>query len=419
MEGTDENRWTNIGIIGRARWRWQRRRRAAVRRTTRHRRGTSELGETCTRRFDCTTGSFASKTFASRRPTRRPTAAYRHGRLGRPRSDPTSDSSTNLARRRATASRPSACIGNSVRRRDYGLTATGKSCRRVQVGRRLLRAAGRRLSPELRRAGTTADDGGPGSPRIAAARPLRRAPRATSAETRRLHRRRRVDRRRRVPRRRAACSSTIPTAARAREHLGVHRRPVLVHGAVHGRTAIPALANACPDRTRASREFEHDLHRRRRRDDGRPCTAGCAMDADCAGKIPPGLAHACGTADAGGPELHLLPVDLLLRVHAATSTARPGNTCDSTTHLCKAAGCTADSDCVRSLHNPRASARRHLRRSLHERQRLQSPDDHLLERLLQGVGLHARTSIANAAPPHSFCVTTPARRRRTRSAITN
>jgi hypothetical protein len=83
------------------------------------------------------------------------------------------------------------------------------------------------------------------------------------------------------------------------------------------------------------------------------CQAGCTTAADCIGKIPATTSHACSGTDAGTNTNCTCYQSACYFACTKDIDCAGGSMCDATTHLCKAAGCTMNSDCVRSLNNPR------------------------------------------------------------------
>jgi hypothetical protein len=117
---------------------------------------------------------------------------------------------------------------------------------------------------------------------------------------------------------------------------------------------VAALASTCPSETRTGRGLSTTCTVAAGATMG-SCQAGCAADADCAGKVPTGSNHTCSAADAGagGTNCTCYQSSCYFKC-AGDLDCASGNTCDGATHLCKAAGCMADADCVQSLGNPRA-----------------------------------------------------------------
>jgi hypothetical protein len=116
---------------------------------------------------------------------------------------------------------------------------------------------------------------------------------------------------------------------------------------------VPSLATACPTETRTGRGLSSTCTVPAGATMG-SCQAGCAMDSDCAGKIPPGSGHTCSAADAGAGTNCTCYQSACYFKCAHDLDCAAGNTCDGTTHLCAPSGCKADADCIQSLSNPRA-----------------------------------------------------------------
>jgi len=115
-------------------------------------------------------------------------------------------------------------------------------------------------------------------------------------------------------------------------------------------TSAATAAAACPSETRLG----HALSPTCNSTDGGAtgaCAAGCVLDSDCAGKTPAGTGHACSTADAGNGDCSCNAGACYFTCKSDLDCAA-GKTCDTTgTHLCKTTGCTTDSDCIQSLGN--------------------------------------------------------------------
>ena len=117
---------------------------------------------------------------------------------------------------------------------------------------------------------------------------------------------------------------------------------------------VASMATACPSETRTGRGLSITCTVPAGATMG-SCQAGCAMDSDCAGKIPPGSNHTCSAADAGAGTNCTCYQSACYFKCARDLDCAAGNVCDPTTHLCKPAGCTGDPDCIQSLGNPRAT----------------------------------------------------------------
>jgi hypothetical protein len=118
-----------------------------------------------------------------------------------------------------------------------------------------------------------------------------------------------------------------------------------------GGTETAALINACPTASRLRTGFSSTCAS----PDGGAggtCTAGCMADTDCAGKIPSDSTHACGTPDAGGANcVCYQPTSQCYFKCGSDLDCAAGKSCDAATHLCKTQPCTTDPDCIVSLHN--------------------------------------------------------------------
>jgi hypothetical protein len=118
-------------------------------------------------------------------------------------------------------------------------------------------------------------------------------------------------------------------------------------------TISAEFAAACPSQTRLG----HGLSTVCSSPDGGAtgsCTAGCALDSDCAGKVPSGSNHACSASDGGNGNCSCYQQSCYFTCSSDLDCAA-GKSCDSTTHLCKTGACTTASDCIQQLGNPMAA----------------------------------------------------------------
>jgi hypothetical protein len=85
------------------------------------------------------------------------------------------------------------------------------------------------------------------------------------------------------------------------------------------------------------------------------CASGCSTAADCAGKpvTASSGSHTCSGADGGANNCTCYQSACYFACTKDVDCAS-GSTCDAATHLCKATGCTANSDCVQSKQNAQA-----------------------------------------------------------------
>ena len=119
-------------------------------------------------------------------------------------------------------------------------------------------------------------------------------------------------------------------------------------------TVTATRAGACPTQTRLGNTAGSGVCNSA---DGGPsgtCSAGCSVNSDCAGKTPADGNHPCSAADAGGGG-NCICYAATAKCYFSCSTdldCAAGKACDPTSHLCKAEGCTTDTDCVQSLGNP-------------------------------------------------------------------
>ena len=113
-----------------------------------------------------------------------------------------------------------------------------------------------------------------------------------------------------------------------------------------------APATACPSETRTGRGLSTTCTVAAGATTG-SCQAGCAVDSDCAGKVPSGSTHTCSAADAGAGTNCTCYQSACYFKCAQDLDCVSSDTCDTTTHLCKPAGCKMDSDCIQSLDKAR------------------------------------------------------------------
>jgi hypothetical protein len=116
-------------------------------------------------------------------------------------------------------------------------------------------------------------------------------------------------------------------------------------------TAVEILENACPSASRLRSGFNTTCAS----SDGGAggtCSSGCLVDTDCAGKVPSDSIATCASGDAGS---NCICYQKACYFSCATDLdCAAGKSCDSSTHLCKSTGCAADADCVQTLRNPMA-----------------------------------------------------------------
>jgi hypothetical protein len=116
-------------------------------------------------------------------------------------------------------------------------------------------------------------------------------------------------------------------------------------------TVAAENANACPAASRLHSGFSTTCTSPDGGTGGN-CTAGCAVDSDCAGKTPTNGNHACASGDAGGSNCTCYQTACYLSCTSDLDCAA-GQACDTAgTHLCKTETCTTDAECVESLRNP-------------------------------------------------------------------
>jgi hypothetical protein len=118
---------------------------------------------------------------------------------------------------------------------------------------------------------------------------------------------------------------------------------------------VPEMVTACPSATRSGRSLTPATCNVPVGATNGTCAAGCSMAQDCAGKTPAqSNNHVCSPADGGtGTNCICYQAACYFPCKGDLDCAA-GSSCDATTHLCKSTGCTADSDCVLSTSNANA-----------------------------------------------------------------
>lgn len=116
-------------------------------------------------------------------------------------------------------------------------------------------------------------------------------------------------------------------------------------------TVSSTSIGGCPSETRAARGLSSTCSIVGGATTG-TCQAGCATAADCSGKFPSGTGHACSAADAGSPNCTCYQSACYFKCSRDVDCAS-GSTCDPATSLCKASGCTTDANCIQASGNPR------------------------------------------------------------------
>jgi hypothetical protein len=115
-----------------------------------------------------------------------------------------------------------------------------------------------------------------------------------------------------------------------------------------------ATAATCPPETRTGKQLGTTCNVTGGAATGNgTCSAGCSANTDCDGKQPSGSGHTCSGAD-GGPTNCTCYQSACYFACKADIDCASGSTCDGTTHLCKTTGCTMNSDCVLSSRNAQA-----------------------------------------------------------------
>ena len=120
-------------------------------------------------------------------------------------------------------------------------------------------------------------------------------------------------------------------------------------------TSSRGSIGACPTETRTSRALSATCNIAGAATTG-SCQAGCAADSDCSGKVPAGYSltqATCANADAGAGDCTCYQSACYFKCTKDLDCAS-GYSCDTTVHLCKAAGCMNNANCVQSTGNPRS-----------------------------------------------------------------
>ncbi len=194
----------------------------------------------------------------------------------------------------------------------------------------------------------------------------------------------------------------------------VYNAPCTVSG-----TIVQERAAQCPSETRLG----HALSTLCNSADGGTtgaCSAGCAMDSDCAGKTPIGTNHTCSAADAGGGGSCICGSDKACYFSCTSDLdCAAGKTCDTTAHLCKTGGCTADADCIQQLGNPNGKCMMNTCSISCTKDTDCSPPSTICSAgFCKAAGCTSDVD-CNGGGAHSFCVTTPPTTTQYSSAITN
>jgi hypothetical protein len=84
------------------------------------------------------------------------------------------------------------------------------------------------------------------------------------------------------------------------------------------------------------------------------CQAGCSMDSDCVDKTPTSSGHTCSGVDGGPTNCTCYQSSCYFKCNSDLD-CQGGYSCDTMgTHLCKQAACTSNADCVLEKNDPRA-----------------------------------------------------------------
>ena len=188
-------------------------------------------------------------------------------------------------------------------------------------------------------------------------------------------------------------------------------------------TATAVTAATCPTETRTGRPLGPTCNVAGGGAGNGTCSAGCSVDTDCDGKQPNGAGHACSGSDAGATNCTCYQSACYFACKADIDCTS-GSTCDATTHLCKATGCTTNSDCVLSTKNAQAQcvagACQTACQSDIECMPKSNPPTYCLGGFCKAAGCSSDTDCAGVGGAHEFCVTAPASTATTySSAITN
>jgi hypothetical protein len=175
-------------------------------------------------------------------------------------------------------------------------------------------------------------------------------------------------------------------------------------------------ATGCPSETRAGRALSTTCSVPTGSTTG-ACSAGCAVASDCADKFPSGASHACSAADGGAGDCTCYQSACYFKCTKDLDCAS-GSTCDTTTNLCKKSACMTNADCVQSTGNPQAQCNMgSCRVACSTDVECDPPASICSSGFCAAAGC---TSDANCTGTnHMFCVTTPAATSAYTGAVTN
>ena len=196
-------------------------------------------------------------------------------------------------------------------------------------------------------------------------------------------------------------------------------------------TTNGATLGGCPSETRTARGLSTTCSNSGNGAATGTCSSGCTVDSDCDGKYPPtGGNHYCGQADAGGENCTCNQSACYFKCSKDLDCAA-GYSCDSATSLCKQTPCTTDQNCILTTGKPQA-------RCMAGQCQVQCQSD--IE-CSTSIGTGGNTSICSGGvcktagcsndgdcassslslvnSPHTLCIPTPAAAATYTSAITN
>jgi hypothetical protein len=181
-------------------------------------------------------------------------------------------------------------------------------------------------------------------------------------------------------------------------------------------TTSTVSVGGCPSETRTARALSTTCNIAPAAASG-TCSAGCSTTADCDGKIPSGSGHACSAADAGGENCTCYQSACYFKCSKDIDCAS-GYACDATTSLCKTAGCTTDQNCITSTGNPRATcAAGQCQIQCQSDVECGPPSNICSAGTCKPSGCTADSDCSSTA--HAFCVTAPTAATTYTSAVTN
>jgi hypothetical protein len=151
------------------------------------------------------------------------------------------------------------------------------------------------------------------------------------------------------------------------------------------------------------------------------CTAGCATDSDCANKFISSSDQYCSAADAGGGASCTCYQSSCYFKCAKDLDCAQGSTCDPTTSLCKASSsCTTDSDCVQTTRSAQGKCQMGTcALSCTDDNQCGAPPNICSNGLCATAGCSSDADCPATGGPREFCVPTPTGAATYSSSITN